>query len=197
LIKENMRTSAFFATALAMTLGIGAGVYPVAQAVQLSDGKVYFVQPPRLLGASATQVQTSNSNSTYYFTLSIPEDAGEPLQRVAIAQQNGGNAFRSVEYDLEDSRAFVGTRRDRGEVIPIRETIYDPDTETVSVIFEQPVPPGTTVTIGLRPDRNPDLDGLYLFGVTAYPAGESPYGQFLGYGRLQFYSPDHDFFLLR
>lgn len=192
-----MRTSAFFATALAMTLGMGANVHSIAQAVQLSDGKVYFVQPPRLLDASATQTQTSDSSSTYYFTLSVPEDAGEPLQRVAIAQQNGGNAFRSVDYDLNDSRAFTGTRRNRGEAVPVRETTYDPDTETVSVVFEQPVPPGTTVTIGLRPDRNPDQDGLYLFGVTAYPAGESAYGQFLGYGRLQFYSPDHDFFIRR
>ncbi|HEY9623045.1 MAG TPA: DUF2808 domain-containing protein [Crinalium sp.] len=193
-----MRTSALFATTLAVVLGVGGtGFHQIAQAVQLSDGKVYFVQPPRLLAASTTRTQTSQSGSTYYFTLSVPETAGEPLQRIAIAQQNGGNSFRNVEYELDNTRAFVGTRGDRGAAIPVRETTYDSETETVSVVFDQPVPPGTTVTIGLRPDRNPDLDGLYLFGVTAFPAGESAYGQFLGYGRLEFYSPDHDFFFPR
>jgi len=35
--------------------------------------------------------------------------------------------------------------------------------------------------------RNPCYGGAYLFGLTAFPQGEVPHGQFLGYGRIHFY----------
>jgi hypothetical protein len=56
------------------------------------------------------------------------------------------------------------------------------------VTFDPPVPPGKIITIGLRPTRNPLYDGVYLFRVTAFPPGEKATGQFLGFGRLQFYT---------
>lgn len=193
-----MRTLAWLAATLVTVLGttVLAEAFnnSATQAVQLSDGKVYFVQPPRLVAASATQTQTSISGATYYFTLAVPENAGEPLQRIAISQQDATNSARVVEYELDETRAFVGTRRDRDNALPLGETTFDPDSQTVFVTFDPPVAPGTTVTVGLRPERNPLTDGLYLFGVTAFPAGESAYGQFLGYGRLQFERPDNDFF---
>ena len=54
-----------------------------------------------------------------------------------------------------------------------------------TIAFDPPVSPGTTVTVALRAKRNPS-GGVYLFGVTAFPAGERSWGQFLGYGRLHF-----------
>ncbi|MDZ4877634.1 MAG: hypothetical protein CLLPBCKN_007069 [Chroococcidiopsis cubana SAG 39.79] len=53
------------------------------------------------------------------------------------------------------------------------------------IAFDPPVSPGTTVTVALRAESNPD-GGIYLFGVTAFPAREKSSGQFLGYGRLHF-----------
>ncbi len=47
--------------------------------------------------------------------------------------------------------------------------------------------PGTKITIGLKAQQNPQRGGVYLFGVTAFAIGEKPHGQFLGFGRLQFY----------
>lgn len=163
------------------------------EAVQLQDGKVYFVNPPSLVSAATTERRTSDSSASYYFTLSIPTDAGEPLQRVDIAQRDGSTRSRLVQFDAADSRAFVGTRRDRSDDLTLGENRFDRDTQTLSIVFDPPVPPGTTVTLQLQPKRNPLQDGIYLFGVTAYPSGTDAYGQFLGYGRLQFDGSDRSF----
>lgn len=164
-----------------------------SQAVQLRDGKVYFAHPPSLVSAATTERQTSSSGASYYFTLSVPEDAGEPLQQVEIAQRDGSTQARLIQFDAEASRAFIGTRRDRGDELNLGENRFDRDAQTLSVVFDPPVPPGTTVTLELQPKRNPRRDGIYLFGVTAYPSGSDAYGQFLGYGRLQFDGSDRGF----
>jgi Protein of unknown function (DUF2808) len=189
-----MRFPSWFSLAIAITFGgiLLHDFSPMpAQAVQLQDGKVYFVQPPSLVSAATTERRASSSGASYYFTLNVPADAGEPLQQVEIAQRDGSIQARLVQFDAEDSRAFVGTRRDRGDDLSLGETTFNRDTQTLSVVFDPPVPPGTTVTLKLQPKRNPRRDGIYLFGVTAYPAGADAHGQFLGYGRLQFDGSDH------
>lgn len=191
-----MQTLRWFGIALASSLSLGGLISSLpersAQAVQMSDGTVYFNTPPTLDNAYNTVRRTTASNSIYYFTLTLPENSGEPLQRIAIAQRDGDTAARLVQYDTNDTQAFTGTHRRQGEPLTVGQTTYDRNAQTVSVILDPPVPPGTTVTIGLHPVRNPRMDGIYLFGVTAYPAGEKTYGQFLGYGRLTFDSPDHN-----
>jgi len=157
---------------------------PFSQAVTLADGTVYFVQPPRLLKATTTQSATYAWGATYYFTLDLPENAGEPLRRVTIAQREGIDALR---YDLKDTQAFVGEPRGKRQAVALSEVIGDRKTRTVSVRFDPPIAPGQTVTVGLRPVRNPNIGGVYLFGVTAFPEGQKAHGQFLGFGRLQFY----------
>lgn len=164
------------------------GILP-ANAVQLADGKVYFTQPPRLVGASTTQNATYVWGATYYFTLSLAEDAGEPLQQVTIVQRPSPDYVR---FDVEDTRAFEGTRRRDGTPLKLAEVAQDKETKAVTIRFDPPVPPGRTLTIGLRPYQNPTVGGVYLFGVTAFPAGEKPNGQFLGFGRLQFYDSGRD-----
>lgn len=192
-----MRASSWLGIALAAALGTTGAISQssdqISQAVQLQDGTVYFNSPPTLENAATTERLTTIRGATYYFTLNLPENAGEPLQRVTIAQQDSSNAVRRVEYETEDTRAFIGTNRRGENPLTLGETTYDRDTQTVSVTFDPPVPPGTVVTIGLRPERNPRQEGIYEFGVTAYPAGDKSYGQFLGYGRLSFDSPDGPF----
>ncbi|MBD3885266.1 DUF2808 domain-containing protein [Phormidium tenue FACHB-886] len=183
---------------LGLAISIGLGTVAAlpdqsGQAVELR-GQVYFDHPPALLDASTTQRQTATSSAVHYFTLSVPADAGEPLQRVEIAQRDSSNSVKLIRYEADETRAFLGTRRDRQSELTLGETTYDRDSQTISVSFDPPVPPGETVTIGLRPVRNPLQDGIYLFGVTAFPAGENPSGQFLGYGRLTFDKPDSPFF---
>lgn len=169
-------------TTLALTAGIGGHTTELAQAIQLRDGTVYFVQPPDLVEATTTFNSVNVWGATYYFTINVPENAGEPLQRVAITQREGTD---NIRFDLEDSRAFVGTRSHKGARLTLG-SITNREKKT-SVIFDPPVTPGQTVTIGLRPVQNPRSSGVYLFGVTAFPVGEKSHGQFLGFGRLHFY----------
>ncbi|NJN86201.1 MAG: DUF2808 domain-containing protein [Leptolyngbyaceae cyanobacterium SL_7_1] len=189
-----MKRSSWFSPTLIGCLVLGAIAAPTTHAIRLADGTVYFAQPPSLSAASTTRSNTFVSNATYYFTLNLPDTAGEPLQRVAIAQQDGTTAARRVRFDAEDSRAFVGTRRNRDAELTIAAATYNEENQTVELTFDPPIPPGTTFTVGLSPRRNPRTDGVYLFGVTAFPAGESAYGQFLGFGRLHFYDGGNDFF---
>ncbi len=156
----------------------------LARGVKLRDGTVSFVQQPRLV-ETATTIQDVNAwGATYYFTIDLPQNAGEPLQKLTINQHEG---VANIRFDLEDTRAFVGTRRDRGENITLGTVTRDKKTRTVTVEFNPPVAPGKTITIGLRPVQNPFSSGVYLFGVKAFPPGEKTAGQFMGYGRLQFY----------
>lgn len=193
-----MRPSTWLNVIAAASLGVGSISWLGTQAIHAVEvrGQTYFTHPPLLVDATTTYNTVAVSYPTYYFTLSIPEDAGEPLGEVVITQQDGETASRLVRYDTEETRAFVGTTRDRGEEIAIAETQFDRDTQSVAVRFATPIPPGTIVTIGLEPTRNPRLSGVYLFGVTALPAGASPYRQFLGYGRLQFYDRSDGIFPL-
>lgn len=171
---------------LAKTLLVSAGLLSsvqVASAVRMADGTVYFAQPPSLLSATTTYNQVYAWTATYYFTLSIPENAGEPLQRVTISLDEGAD---DIEFKLKDSRAFEGTHRHKGERITLGAVTQD-DKRSLSIAFDPPVSPGKTVTIALHPFQNPRLGGIYLFGVTAFPPGEKTHGQFLGFGRLHFY----------
>jgi hypothetical protein len=177
--------------ALAAALGLLAEP-SITRAVEVR-GQTYFEQPPLLLNASTTENQVFLSGATYYFTLSVPEGSGEPLQRVDIVQRDGESSGQRIRFDADESQAFVGRVGDRGEDLPLSDVNFDRDTRTTSVTFAEPVPAGTTVTIGLEPVRNPRQQGAYLFGVTAFPPGNNPSGQFLGYGRLHFYGGDGPF----
>ncbi len=156
-----------------------------ALAVVLADGTVYFALPPSLVTATTT-FKSPNVPATYYFTLSLPENAGEPLQRVTFTQYKGKE---DIQFDLKSTNAKAETSSDSRQRLTLEDVTRDRKTKTVSVTFNPPVSPGKTVVIGLRSVSNPLYGGVYLFGVTAFPAGEKSHGQFLGYGRLQFSSP--------
>lgn len=181
---KKMRVTNWFSVILVAATAVGILTTQIVRGVQLSDGTVYFVQPPRLVSATTTFNNVNMWSSTYYFTLFIPENAGEPLQRVAIALRDQLDFPR---FYLEETIAFEGTSRRRGETFALTNITRDERTQTLSVTFDPPVPPGKTVTIRWRPVRNPRYPGIYLFGVTAFPAGEKAHGQFLGFGRLHFY----------
>lgn len=162
------------------------GIYTPTKAVQLADGTVAFAKPPRLLDAITTFRAVRSRGAKYYFTMIHPENAEESVGKVTINLRQGAD---DIEYRLDKTIAAVGEARDRKAEIAIADATFDPESETVTVSFAQPVPPGTTFTVGLVPKRNPDLDGTYLFGVTAFPAGAKTQGIYLGAGRLQFDRP--------
>lgn len=176
--------SIVFGVTLAIFAGIG-GLHPSAEAIKLADGTVYFAQPPRLVSATTT-FPNPGVWATYYFTMSLPNKAGEPLQRVTFTQQKGREDIR---FNLRRSYAFAGTPSHKRQRFKLGEVTLDQQKKTVSITFDPPIPPGKIVTIGLRSVHNPLYSGVYLFGVTAFPFGQKSHGQFLGFGRLQFSSP--------
>lgn len=170
---------------------IGLGV--AAQAVQLSDGRVYFENPPRLVDSSIREQSVSDNNVKYYFHLSIPSNAGEPLRRLDIVQEHGDLFTRKINFEADESVAYVG-HRSRGEELGIGGASFDDDINTVTLTFDPPIPPGTDLTVRLNAERNPRQEGVYLLGVTAYPTGEVPRGQFLGFGRFHIFDNGSNLF---
>jgi hypothetical protein len=147
-------------------------------------GQTFFNHPPHLDRAAAFP-NTGYVSSTYEFTLTIPEDAGQPLKAVTIMQLTN---VETVEFDVVRSKAFIGRRAMGSEIQLASVGGHQPSNPgEATIVFDQPVQPGSTVTIALAARRNPIWNGVYLFGVTAYPDGENGLGQFLGYGRLSFY----------
>ncbi|MBD2235785.1 DUF2808 domain-containing protein [Aulosira sp. FACHB-113] len=144
----------------------------------------YFTQPPSLLKASTTYNRVSEPGAVYYFTINLPENAGEPLQKITIQQREG---LEYIRFQLDKSVAFEGTESQEGQKIEFNDISSDQKTQTVSIAFNPPVSPGKKITIGLKARQNPQFDGVYLFGVTAFPQGEKSHSQFLGFGRLHFY----------
>jgi Protein of unknown function (DUF2808) len=155
---------------------------PIA-AVQASDDQSSFTHAPRLI-RSASSSSSPETSATYQFTLKVPEDAGAPLKAVNIKQQHNSVKTR---FDASQTRASQGERFAKRSAIPLTSIGGAESAEgDVTVVFDQPVQPGSTVTISLKAVENPAVDGTYLFGVTAYPVGDKTRGISLGYGRLQF-----------
>jgi hypothetical protein len=169
-----------------LSLGVIAAIASLllavpVKAVQFSDGTIHFAGVPRLGKVSTTDNQAWAWSVTYYFTIQVPADASEPLGRVVLQQTEGVD---SIEFNLKQTFAYANG--DRNQTIPLQATTTDKD--ALEVQFNTPIAPGTTVTVGLKPYNNPHTGGVYLFGVTTFPAGEKVQSQFIGTGRLQFYN---------
>jgi hypothetical protein len=160
---------------------------PVSQS-SLSNGKTFFSHPPRLVRVNASQKE-AYAPSTYEFTLTLPSDAGQPLKAVRIAQERN---LETVKFDISRSKAFVGERFAAGPEIPLASMGgAQPAPGEATIVFDQPVQPGSTVTVAFEAEANPGLGGVYEFGVTAFPDGENGLGQSLGLGRLNLYGTSH------
>ena len=167
-------------------LVISAGLYSTpllaTQALSQTEATVTSIQPPRLIAARTTYNEVQVRQAMYYFTLEVPTTAKE-LQQVTFTQTQGSE---SICFDENNSHAFEGTSKRKGQPLESKLT-SDRQNKTVTVTFAQPVPAGKTVTIGLKPERNPTYDGIYLFQVRTFPAAGQSNGQYIGTGRLQFY----------
>ncbi|AKG24540.1 hypothetical protein IJ00_09240 [Calothrix sp. 336/3] len=156
--------------------------YVAANASTSTDTNATFVQSPKLVSATTPYTDTSIWGATYYFTVEIPTGAKQPLQKLTFNQTAGVD---TIEFDHQNTIAWEGTSKNQGKKLAVTVT----KERTLTVSFDRAIAPGSTVTIGLRPYKNPMAGGIYLFGVTAFPP-EQTTGEFLGFGRLQFYAPN-------
>jgi hypothetical protein len=154
-----------------------------AHASEFSSRKSFFERSPRLIRA-ATSFRGPAALANYSFTIELSLDAGAPMSAVTIGEQPN---IEQIPLYPNRSRVFR-SESSHGER-SIKAQIIDVSSETpeVKVVFEQPIQPGTTVTVSLRA-RNPLYGGIYQFGVTAFPLNNND-GLYLGSGRLQFSQP--------
>ncbi len=161
-----------------------------AAAIEFPDGRVAFEKSPLLIGAHTTFNNVRVRQAKYYFDLELPPDVGESLQKVVINQRQGAER---IKFRLDKTTAYFGNHKDRKEELSLQVS-QDEATKAITIIFDRPISPGSQLTVRLRPRRNPNFGGVYLFGVTAFPTGEKPSGLYLGAGRLQFYQSGDRFF---
>ncbi|MER3433628.1 MAG: hypothetical protein C4288_09370 [Leptolyngbya sp. ERB_1_1] len=107
-----------------------------------------------------------------------------------------GTLINLKQFDVNNIHAYGGdpseldrANRAKGQALPLAKVggNQPANAKDTVVAFDPPIQPGNMVTITIDVPRNPSQD-IYLIGVTAYPTGSNPMGQFLGFGRFSFYS---------
>lgn len=160
---------------------------PAAEAIQYRDGTVEFSAPPRLVDSYATRNLVSDGGVTYYLTIDFPATAQEPMDRVVISLDEGRDPI--FRYRLEAIQVWQTVGEEK-RFVSLGDLSQDRDTQALTIGFDPPLPPGGTVTLALPPVRNPRFAGVYLFGATAFPVGETVRPTFMGFARLSFYERD-------
>jgi len=164
------------------TLMLGAflpGFLLSQPATALDNRQVAFDSSPRLIRAAVATYPGIGALAQYQFTIAVPENAGKPLQAVKITQQEN---LERIRFDLSRSNAFAGERFAGGSAVSIA-SIGGSDSSNVNevtIVFDPPVQPGSSVTVALRGKRPT------WCGVTAFPVGENSVGSYLGSGRMAF-----------
>lgn len=187
LLKRSVLWAGLVLTGLTVAIATDLVQRPQAAAVVFPDGTVAFDRPPNLERIRTTRNQTSARRAAYYFEIDMPASAGEPLQRLTLEQRSQ----QLIRFDLSQTQATVTTAEGERQ-LPVASAQRNPDTDEIEVEFAEAAPPDSQVSVRLLAQRNPRWGGVYQFGVTAFPAGETVRSQFIGYGRLQFYEADRD-----
>lgn len=159
---------------LSIAFALSSAIAPVA-ANPLTRNDGVFEHSPRLTSLSTTQPASFIPGGIYKLTITVPEDAGASLQAVKISQSK--NAAQIV-FAPDKSQVVADG------VTVLTSAIGGEYSEDVTIVFERPIQPGSTVTISLPVERNAGRAGIYSFGVTAYSVGDPSQGLFLGYGHV-------------
>ena len=169
----------------ALTLLV-ASAAPSVHALELG-GRTTFVRAPWKVDLTSYITNVGQSPAEYFFTLSLDGEAGASLGGLTIQQTRG--ADWQFPFAVERTRAFLGVPRREGRQIPVQAS-FEADARRFTLTFPEPVPPGATVTVSLRPWFNPIQADTYLFQVTASPAGPNPVSSPVGVGTLRIYQPN-------
>ena len=146
------------------------------------NGQSYFTQPPWRVEFTNYDWLVDAGGPEYYFTVALAENAGVHLGGLVITQTSGSD--QTFWIDPKQTSAFFGRPRQEGEAIPIQAKFHE-QKRIMRVEFPDPPPPGSTLTVVLRPPNNPSLNDLYLFAVEALPAGPNPSAAPLGFARME------------
>jgi hypothetical protein len=148
------------------------------------QGQTWFSRPPWRVLFRSYYWYVMQTGVEYYFTLTLPEQAGAGLGGLEIQQTRGVDT--QFPFMAERSRAFVGEPRREGAVIPVQAS-FDEVRRRFSLRFPTPPQPGQTITVALRPWHNPSQADTYMFSVQALPAGPNPVPASLGFATMPIY----------
>ncbi|BAC91782.1 DUF2808 domain-containing protein [Gloeobacter violaceus] len=181
--------------ALVPAAALGVLVAVPAGAIQFADGETAFDHIPRLVGQDLVD-RGFNTRGTYNVRIQVPQQSNTALGRVVIGLANPLNC--DVIAPVPGSGDVSVAQMTSSRTMPVRVRVGDGtglrygdavssvariEGSQLAVTFDEPVAPGSTVNIEWMAS-NPDVEATYLFDVVAYPAGDAPRGQFLGFARL-------------
>ncbi|MFZ9736514.1 MAG: DUF2808 domain-containing protein [Prochlorotrichaceae cyanobacterium] len=165
-----------------------SGADPAADLPLETEQTTQFYSFPRLVYTGTSRDQANAPWPIYYFTLTFPASEGAALGRVDLVQIEGS----PITLVPEQTIAFVGTRRDRGEDIPLTvQTLAEEEQTGIRITFAEAITPDQTITLAVRARSNPYQDGVYQYALVAYPEGNPTDGYTLGIGRLHFYENNY------
>jgi hypothetical protein len=156
---------------------------PAASALELR-GATYFQRPPWKVDLVSYTTTVGDPAAEYFFTVELAADAGASLGELTIQQTRG--ADWQFPFLVERTQAFLGRPRRAGAQVPVTAS-FDMASRRFSVRFPEPIAPGRTVTVMLKPWYNPSQSDTYMFQVTGFPSGPNPSPVPLGYGTLRIY----------
>jgi len=127
-----------------------------------------FNQPPLLVEPASPSLLT-NARQTYPITINLPTDAGAAIASVQIWQPDPKQA---LDFDLSQTTAVQTAvqARQLSSLIPI-QTVEQIDPKLIQINFVQPVQPGTTISILLKPQHVPTGNNHYPLMVSVLPVG--------------------------
>lgn len=169
----------------ALAVAVALLMAPV-QALEL-QGRTFFARPPWKVDLLSYYTTIWQPWAEYYFTVELDAGAGAGLGGLTIQQTRGVD--RQFPFSVERTRAFLGRPRREGAPVAVQAS-FDAQARQFTIRFPEPVAPGSTVTVVLKPWANPAYSDTYMFQVNAYPAGANPSPASLGYGTLRIYDPD-------
>ena len=150
------------------------------QAMEL-EWQTWFTRPPWKVTFTNYYAYVGQTAAVYYFTVTLPEQAGAGLGGLVIQQTRGVD--RSFQFAPGRTQAFLGLPRREGASIPVQAQ-FDQNERRITVQFLQPPQPGQTVTVALKPWNNPFQSDTYMFSVQAVPAGPNPVPASLGFATM-------------
>ncbi len=173
---------AWFSFVLLAWIGVTSG--SDALAVQGAGGITYFEQVPTLDHASVAPRHTRMRGATLQVTVTVPAAAGEPLHQIQIDQTRNPESLRISAERIATIQA--DRWQNAATQVPTQVILPSETDQPIQLVFDPPITPGSTITIGFHPIKTPRTPGPYLFGITAFPIGDQPHAYFLGYAEVTF-----------
>ena len=148
--------------------------------------EICFAAPPRLENyASILDIRraTETQVATSYFTISLPPKAEFPLAEIQLQQTNESDF---LQYYIEQTKGFEGTRENLGSRLFISLVEETSETRTITVRIDPPLLPGKTLTLKMNPFVAPLPSDIYQLKISAFPPGENACRFPLGLVKLDF-----------